>query len=123
MKQMQQPFKSNLHPMIHVFKNSSGRIVRQILCYNTKGVAVAGRANHKYNPVTCGWNMPMTFVYVGPLFACRRCHRHIWSKESYRICPQCGGKLNALSVSASPGIPADRELPTGGSLNLSAFQS
>lgn len=122
MRKLELPHRSYLHPMIHVFKNASGKIVRQVLCYSPQGTVKEGKANHKYDPVGCGWQQPMTFIYSGPLFACRRCHRHIWAKESYSRCPQCGSKLNAQeTVLAHPAIPAERGIPEGGRPNVSQF--
>ena len=107
--------------MIHVFKNSSGHITRQVICYNPKGMVKEGKANHRYDPVGCGWQQPITFIYSGPLFACRRCHRHIWTKESHSKCPQCGSKLNAENVIHTPSIPAENGIPAGGRINSSQF--
>jgi hypothetical protein len=119
MRKLQLPHTSYLHPMIHVFKNSSGTIVRQVLCYNPKGNLKAGRANHKYDAETCGWQRPLGFMYIGPVLCCRRCHRHIWGKESYVRCPQCGSKLGAQSTGSHTPVSYNG-VPTGGTL-LSSY--
>src|SRR5688572_3812816 len=125
MKQLQLPHKSNLHPMFHVFKNSSGQIVRQVLCYNPRGKAVSGKADHKYSAETCGWQQPLSFMYIGPVLCCRKCHRHIWSEENFNRCPQCAKPLNANSFKGGAAIhgPVVRgnppRIPKGGTQALS----
>jgi hypothetical protein len=116
MKQLKLPYKSHLTPMIHVFKNSSGQITKQVICYNPQGMSIAGRANHKYDPIGCGWQQPLAFMYIGPVLCCRRCHRHIWSEESYDRCPQCARPLKAQSQGAIHHPVSRGRIPRGGQL-------
>jgi hypothetical protein len=119
MKRLELPHKSNLHPMIHVFKNSSGVITKQVLCYNPQGKSSLGRADHKYSAETCGWQQPLAFMYIGPVLCCRKCHRHIWSEENFNRCPQCARPLmaDAAKKGAAVHSPVSRgHMPLHGKL-------
>lgn len=109
---MELPHRSYLHPMIHTFKKN-GKIVKQVLCYNPAGKLKVGKANHRYDPETCGWQGALEFMYIGPVLCCRRCHRHIWGKESYEKCPQCHRSLGAQPF-ASHSPSGITSVPDGG---------
>jgi hypothetical protein len=110
-------YKSYLQPMIHVYKNSSGRITRQIICYRPSAHPRIGKADHKYDAEKCGWNQPLGFVYTGPLLCCVRCHRHIFSAESMNKCPQCNRSFKGAiqTVIHAPRVNGT-QVPDGGVL-------